>query len=133
MSSMSTQPAQLQKIIYFSACREQKYNFFQTILANNALKSRKLYKFVASNPYNTLYIMSQETHNKAEYIVIFISEFARHYGLSAVQAYRYLKYRNCKKTRDFLRKSLFFFPISLPNFSIVPLISHQDQFPLLPL
>ena len=34
--------------------------------------------------------MSQETQNKAEYIVIFISEFARRFGLSAVQAYRYL-------------------------------------------
>ncbi len=35
-------------------------------------------------------IMSQEIQNKAEYIVIFISEFARHFGLSTVQAYRYL-------------------------------------------
>ncbi|MBR3497331.1 MAG: DUF3791 domain-containing protein [Prevotella sp.] len=34
--------------------------------------------------------MPQEIHNKAEYIVIFISEFARRYGLSAAQAYRYL-------------------------------------------
>ena len=43
--------------------------------------------------------MSQETHNKAEYIVIFISEFARRYGLSVVQAYRYL---NRYKAIDFL-------------------------------
>ena len=35
-------------------------------------------------------IMPQETQNKAEYIVIFINEFARRYGMSAVQAYRYL-------------------------------------------
>lgn len=34
--------------------------------------------------------MAQETINKAEYIVIFISEFARRFSLSAVQAYRYL-------------------------------------------
>ena len=34
--------------------------------------------------------MPQEIQNKAEYIVIFISEFARRYGLSAAQAYRYL-------------------------------------------
>ena len=34
--------------------------------------------------------MPQEIRDKAEYIVIFISEFARRYGLSAVQAYRYL-------------------------------------------
>ena len=32
--------------------------------------------------------MPQEIQNKAEYIVIFISEFARRYGLSAAQAYR---------------------------------------------
>lgn len=44
-------------------------------------------------------IMSQETQNKAEYIVIFISEFARRFGLSAVQAYRYL---NRYKAIDFL-------------------------------
>ena len=34
--------------------------------------------------------MPQEIQDKAEYIVIFISEFARRYGLSAAQAYRYL-------------------------------------------
>ena len=34
--------------------------------------------------------MPQDIQNKAEYIVIFISEFARRYGLSAAQAYRYL-------------------------------------------
>ena len=34
--------------------------------------------------------MPQEIQNKAEYIFIFISEFARRYGLSAAQAYRYL-------------------------------------------
>ena len=33
--------------------------------------------------------MPQECQDKAEYIVVFISEFARRYGLSAVQAYRY--------------------------------------------
>jgi hypothetical protein len=43
--------------------------------------------------------MPQETQNKAEYIVIFISEFARRFGLSAVQAYRYL---NRYKAIDFL-------------------------------
>jgi len=43
--------------------------------------------------------MSRTTENKAEYIVIFISEFARHFGLSAVQAYRYL---NRYKAIDFL-------------------------------
>jgi len=34
--------------------------------------------------------MPQEIRDKAEYIVIFISEFARRYDLSAAQAYRYL-------------------------------------------
>ena len=34
--------------------------------------------------------MPQEIQDKADYIVIFISEFARRYGLSAAQAYRYL-------------------------------------------
>ena len=34
--------------------------------------------------------MPQEIQNKAEYIVIFITEFARRFGLSAAQAYRYL-------------------------------------------
>ena len=48
---------------------------------------------------NTSYIMPQEIQNKAEYIVLFISEFARRYGLSAVQAYRYL---NRYKAIDFL-------------------------------
>ena len=43
--------------------------------------------------------MPQEIQDKAEYIVIFISEFARRYGLSAVQAYRYL---NRYKAIDFL-------------------------------
>ena len=43
--------------------------------------------------------MPQEIQNKAEYIVIFISEFARHFGLSALQAYRYL---NRYKAIDFL-------------------------------
>lgn len=43
--------------------------------------------------------MPQEIRDKAEYIVIFISEFARRYGLSAVQAYRYL---NRYKAIDFL-------------------------------
>ena len=43
--------------------------------------------------------MSQEIQNKAEYIVIFISEFARRFGLSVVQAYRYL---NRYKAIDFL-------------------------------
>ena len=43
--------------------------------------------------------MSQEIQNKAEYIVIFISEFARRFGLSAAQAYRYL---NCYKAIAFL-------------------------------
>jgi len=33
---------------------------------------------------------SSEQYAKAEYIVIFISEFARRFGLSTVQAYRYL-------------------------------------------
>ena len=42
--------------------------------------------------------MPQEIQDKAEYIVIFISEFARRYGLSAVQAYRYL---NRYKAIDF--------------------------------
>ena len=31
---------------------------------------------------------SPEQYAKAEYIVIFISEFARRFGLSALQAYR---------------------------------------------
>lgn len=43
--------------------------------------------------------MPQEIQNKAEYIVIFISEFARRFGLSAAQAYRYL---NRYKAIDFL-------------------------------
>ena len=43
--------------------------------------------------------MPQEIQNKAEYIVIFISEFARRFSLSAVQAYRYL---NRYKAIDFL-------------------------------
>ena len=34
--------------------------------------------------------MKQEIQDKAEYIFIFISEFARRYGLSTAQAYRYL-------------------------------------------
>ena len=34
--------------------------------------------------------MPQDIQNKKEYIVIFISKFTRRYGLSAVQAYRYL-------------------------------------------
>jgi hypothetical protein len=34
--------------------------------------------------------MSKLLYDKAEYLVIFINEFARHFGLSAVQAYRYL-------------------------------------------
>ena len=34
--------------------------------------------------------MPQDIQNKAEYIVILISEFARRYGLSVAQAYRYL-------------------------------------------
>lgn len=34
--------------------------------------------------------MPQETQNKAEYIFIFINDFARRYGLSALQLYRYL-------------------------------------------
>ena len=42
---------------------------------------------------------SSEQYAKAEYIVIFISEFARRFGLSAVQAYRYL---NRYKAIDFL-------------------------------
>lgn len=42
---------------------------------------------------------SLEQYAKAEYIVIFISEFARRFGLSAVQAYRYL---NRYKAIDFL-------------------------------
>ena len=42
---------------------------------------------------------SPEQYAKTEYIVIFISEFARHFGLSAVQAYRYL---NRYKAIDFL-------------------------------
>ena len=43
--------------------------------------------------------MTQEIRDKAEYIVIFIREFARRYGLSAAQAYRYL---NRYKAIDFL-------------------------------
>lgn len=46
-------------------------------------------------------VREQETHNKVEYIVIFISEFARRFGLSAVQAYRYL---NRYKAIDFLNE-----------------------------
>ena len=42
---------------------------------------------------------SPEQYAKAEYIVIFISEFARRFGLSALQAYRYL---NRYKAIDFL-------------------------------
>ena len=44
-------------------------------------------------------VCEQETQNKAEYIVIFISEFAHRFGLSTVQAYRYL---NRYKAIDFL-------------------------------
>lgn len=43
--------------------------------------------------------MPKHVLDKAEYLVIFINEFARHYGLSAVQAYRYL---NRYKAIDFL-------------------------------
>lgn len=43
--------------------------------------------------------MPQEIQNKAEYIVIFINEFACRFGLSAAQAYRYL---NRYKAIDFL-------------------------------
>ena len=43
--------------------------------------------------------MPQDIQDKAEYIVIFTSEFARRFGLSAVQAYRYL---NRYKAIDFL-------------------------------
>lgn len=46
-----------------------------------------------------LYYMPQEIQNKAEYIVMFISEFARHFNLSAKQAYGYL---NRYKAIDFL-------------------------------
>ena len=42
---------------------------------------------------------SSEQYAKAEYIVIFISEFARRFGLSTVQAYSYL---NRYKAIDFL-------------------------------
>ena len=42
---------------------------------------------------------SPEQYAKAEYIVIFISEFARRFGLSALQAYRYL---NHYKTLQYL-------------------------------
>lgn len=34
--------------------------------------------------------MPQTIRDKAEYLVIFINEFAKQYGLSALQAYRYL-------------------------------------------
>ena len=34
--------------------------------------------------------MNQELKNKAEYIVVFISEFARKYKLTTLQAFRYL-------------------------------------------
>jgi len=34
--------------------------------------------------------MDELTRNKAEYLVIFINEFAQRYKLSSVQAYRYL-------------------------------------------
>ena len=43
--------------------------------------------------------MPKRVRDKAEYLVIFINEFARHYGLSAVQSYRYL---NRYKAIDFL-------------------------------
>ena len=43
--------------------------------------------------------MPQEIQDNAKYIVIFIGESARRYGLSAVQAYRYL---NRYKAIDFL-------------------------------
>jgi len=42
---------------------------------------------------------SSEQYAKAEYIVIFISKFARRFGLSTVQAYSYL---NRYKAIDFL-------------------------------
>lgn len=34
--------------------------------------------------------MDDITKNKAEYLIIFINEFAKRYGLTSVQAYRYL-------------------------------------------
>jgi hypothetical protein len=43
--------------------------------------------------------MPQEIQNKAEYIVMFVSEFARRFNLTAKQAYCYL---NRYKAIDFL-------------------------------
>lgn len=34
--------------------------------------------------------MDELTKNKAEYLIIFINEFAQRYNLSSLQAYRYL-------------------------------------------
>ena len=34
--------------------------------------------------------MDELTKNKAEYLIIFVNEFAQRYKLSSVQAYRYL-------------------------------------------
>ena len=45
--------------------------------------------------------MPKQVQDKAEYLVIFINEFARHFGLSAVQAYRYL---SRYKAIDFLEE-----------------------------
>ncbi|MFR3329606.1 MAG: DUF3791 domain-containing protein [Odoribacter splanchnicus] len=43
--------------------------------------------------------MDATIHDKAEYIVILVNEFARHYALTDVQAYRYL---NRYKAIDFI-------------------------------
>ena len=60
--------------------------------------------------------MPQEIQNKAEYIVIFISEFSRRYGLSAVQAYRY---QNRYKAIDFLDE----------QYNVAHTQSFEDMFP----
>ena len=68
-------------------------------MAKGSFLSKLIVTFALGFLQKTLHAMPQETQNKAEYIVIFISEFARCFGLSALQAYRYL---NRYKAIDFL-------------------------------
>lgn len=72
---------------------EEIYDILSFYKIKNVFMEFQILFFFTFTPYflNETFDMEEElTRNKAEYVIIFINEFAQKFNLTSVQAYRYL-------------------------------------------